>query len=59
MPKCPSFGNDAASPDYRRKQVEPKSDQRGRSVTATIGQWYWMILCPSCDAILGTVEDSR
>jgi hypothetical protein len=59
MPKCPSCGNDASSPDYRQQNVEPTADRDGRTVTATTGQRYWMVLCPHCDAILGTIEGRK
>jgi hypothetical protein len=56
MPKCPTCENDASSPNYRKETVEPKSDRDGVTVTAATGQQYWMICCPNCDAILGTVR---
>ena len=59
MPKCPSCGGDAESPKHRRKHVEPSSDRGGRTVTAAVGKEYWMVLCPSCDAVLGTVAGGR
>lgn len=55
MPKCPTCENDASSPDYRRKTVEPTTDREGVSVTATTGRQYWLVLCPHCDTIVGTV----
>jgi hypothetical protein len=55
MPTCPDCGGDADDPNYRRKLLEPKSDRQGVTVTATTGQRYWMVLCPHCDAVLGTL----
>ncbi|WP_128477076.1 hypothetical protein [Halorussus pelagicus] len=56
MPRCPSCGRDADAPNYRQKRIEPKADREGVTVTATTGQRYWMVLCPHCDTVLGTVE---
>ncbi|WP_276299695.1 hypothetical protein [Halorussus lipolyticus] len=56
MPKCPSCGGDVADPNYRKQTVEPKTDRGGVTVTATTGQQYWMVLCPNCEVVLGTVE---
>lgn len=59
MPRCPSCGGDAADPNYRQQRIEPKADRDGVTVTATTSQRYWMVVCPHCDAVLGTVEDRR
>ncbi len=59
MPTCPSCGRDADDPSYSRKRIEPKTDRDGVTVTATTSQRYWMVLCPHCDTVLGTVEDRR
>ncbi|UPV75476.1 hypothetical protein M0R89_05255 [Halorussus limi] len=59
MPTCASCGRDAGDPNYSQKRIEPKADRDGVTVTATTSQRYWMVLCPHCDAVLGTVEDRR
>jgi hypothetical protein len=59
MPNCPTCEEDASSPNYRQKTVEPQADRDGVTVTATTGQRYWMVLCPHCDAIIGTVEGRK
>jgi len=59
MPKCPACERDASSPNYRKQTVEPSADRDGVTVTATTGQQYWMVVCPHCDAVLGTVSGRR
>ncbi|MFC7082068.1 hypothetical protein [Halorussus caseinilyticus] len=59
MPTCPSCRADADDPNYRQQLVEPKSNRDGVTVTAATGQRYWMVLCPSCDAVLGTIAHDK
>ena len=56
MPKCPACERDASSPNYRQQTVEPTANREGVTVTATTAQRYWMVCCPHCDAVLGTVS---
>ncbi|NHN60510.1 MULTISPECIES: hypothetical protein [Halorussus] len=55
MPTCPSCGAEADEPNYRKRRVEPSADREGVTVTATTAKQYWMVLCPACDAVLGTL----
>lgn len=55
MERCPHCDCDAANPNYVRKNVRPRGGD-GRSVAVTTPQWYWMIVCPTCHAVLGTIN---
>lgn len=57
MERCPHCDHDAGNPRYVRKHVKPRGGE-GRQVTATTAQWYWMVVCPTCHAVLGTVADT-
>jgi len=59
MPRCPSCERDASSPNYHGNTVEPTSQKEGVTVTATTGQQYWLVTCPHCDTVLGTVAKRR
>ena len=54
MALCPHCESDVGDPDYVRKTVEPKAGG-GRAVTMSTTRPYWMVVCPDCEAVLGTI----